>query len=361
MNNKYYDKQTVARLLEEIASLAVQPCTIMEVCGTHTMCIAEYGLRELLPPQIRLVSGPGCPVCVTDASTVGAALAIAGQPQLILLSFGDMLRVPAGDSCLLSCRDQGADVRMVLSPLDALRIAERNPDKKVVFFAVGFETTAPLSAVTLEQAVQNNIDNFYLLSAHKTMPNVLRALLSQSTHIDALLCPGHVAAVVGSQAFSFVASELGRPAAICGFTPVDILYAIRQLLRMRQQGRIAVENCYARAVPRQGNVLACAALDRVFVPADVHWRGLGRISGSGLQLRPEFAAYDAWQVFAGCIDAAPTRVDNPGCCCAEVLRGERKAEDCPLFGNVCQPEHPVGACMVSGEGACAAAYKYRKA
>ena len=360
MSGAEHDDRAAVRLLaEEIARATLRPMTIMEVCGTHTMQIARYGLRALLPPQIRLVSGPGCPVCVTDSGLISAALAIAALPQVMFTSFGDMLRVPAGDSSLLAVRDQGADVRYVLSPLDALELAVQHPEKEIVLFAVGFETTAPLTAATLQAARERGIRNFSVIPAHKTMPAALRRLLKDSAAIDALLCPGHVAAVTGADAFAFVPQELGKGAAIAGFTAVAILRAVLALVHMMPQQAPVLVNCYPHVVTATGNRAARAALDAVFQPCDAVWRGLGDIPGSGLALRPAYQEFDALTRFAAAVAAAPRREDHPACRCGAVLRGEAAPVDCPLFARACDPQHPAGACMVSSEGACAAAYRYR--
>ena len=359
-NSIYEDKGLIAELTARIAAVSRQPLTVMEVCGTHTMSIAQSGLRSLLPEHLRLISGPGCPVCVTDATLISAALALARHPDVTLTTFGDMLRVPAGEYSLQTLREQGADVRLVLSPLDALELAQAQPRRQVVFFAVGFETTAPLTASTLELAYELGLSNFSVLSAHKTMPAALRALLGGSTRVGALLCPGHVAAVTGADSFGFVSRELGLPAAVAGFTPVEILLAVAAVVEMKEAGRAYLANCYQRAVRPEGNPAARAALERVFVPCDANWRGLGPIPGSGLALREEFAEFDAARRFGEVIAVGTVYRDHPGCCCGAVLRGELAPAGCPLFGGECTPRHPCGACMVSSEGSCAAAYRYRE-
>lgn len=358
MADIYEDKKLIGELTARIASTLRHPLTIMEVCGTHTMSIAASGLRSLLPPGLRLISGPGCPVCVTDSSLISAALALARLPRVTLTTFGDMLRVPAGEQSLQSLREQGADVRLVLSPLDALEIAQREKERQVIFFAVGFETTAPLTASTLELARELRLDNFSVLSAHKTMPAALRSLLGGGARVDGLLCPGHVAAVTGADYFDFVSRELGLPAAVAGFSPVDILLAVAAVVEMYEAEGPKLVNCYRRAVKPEGNPAARKAMERVFLPCDALWRGLGELPGSGLAVRPEFAAFDAARRFATEIAAAPICLDDPDCRCGDVLRGEVSPRQCPLFGEACTPQHPCGACMVSSEGSCAAAYRY---
>ncbi|MEG1998345.1 MAG: hydrogenase formation protein HypD, partial [Clostridiales bacterium] len=329
--------------------------TLMEVCGTHTMNIYRYGIRRLLPENIRLIAGPGCPVCVTPACTVAQALAIAGLPATILVSFGDMLRVPADGKNLLQARAEGADVRMALSPLDALAIAEEHPRQEVVFLAVGFETTAPLTAATGQMALERKLNNFSLLAAHKTMPRALKALFSSSSLVDGLLCPGHVAAITGADYFKFVPDILGKPAAVAGFEPEEILLAIRALLLQLEWGQPRLDNCYRRAVSEAGNSRAMAVMKQVYQPCDALWRGLGELPGSGLEIRPEYQNLDAQKRFTLEVEAI---ADNPDCCCGQILQGRMQPEDCPLFAKVCTPEHPEGACMVSAEGGCAAAYRY---
>jgi len=356
----YRDPGLVAALAGRIKARNPRPLTIMEVCGTHTMSIARYGIRSLLPPGLRLISGPGCPVCVTDSALISAALAVAGLPGIIFTSFGDMLRVPAGRNSLQRCRDLGADIRIVLSPLDALELAKQNPGQQVVFFAVGFETTAPLTAATLVRAEAEGVDNFSVVPGHKTMPAALRALLARTDNIHGLLCPGHVSAMIGAEAFRFIPEELGKPAAVAGFEPVDILLAVEALTDMAAEGRAELVNCYPRAVRQQGNQRALDLLNQVFQPAEAVWRGLGPIPGSGLALRPRYARYDALSRFSGEIAGREAAADHPGCRCGRVLRGELAPEDCPLFARACTPGSPCGACMVSSEGSCAAAYKYRK-
>jgi hydrogenase expression/formation protein HypD len=349
-----HEQETIEQLADYISRTLIQPCTIMEVCGTHTMSIARWGIRTLLPPELRLISGPGCPVCVTDTATIAEALALAAMPGVIFTCFGDMLRVPAGSKSLAQLQAEGRDIRIVLSPLDALSLAEANPERQVVFFAAGFETTAPLTAAVVESARSRGTANFSVLSAHKTMPQAIAALLPGSA-VDGLLCPGHVAAIVGSDAFDFIPQRLAKPAAIAGFEPLDIMLAIAYLVRGLAQGQAVLLNCYPRVVKPDGNPTALALLEKVFAPCAATWRGLGEIAASGLALRPAYAEFDARTRFA----LTPENfADNPACCCGSVLRGETAPQDCPLFGASCTPDKPAGACMVSSEGSCAAAYKY---
>ena len=331
--------------------------TIMEVCGTHTMSIYRYGIKNLLPKQIKLISGTGCPVCVTPSEVIGKTISLAEQPGVILTSFGDMLRVPAGADSLMSCRERGADIRIMLSPLEALQVAKDNPARQVIFLAVGFETTAPLTASVVQLAAEQGVGNFSLLAAHKTMPAALSALFTEESKVDALLCPGHVAAITGADYFDFVPEKLHLPSAIAGFEAVDILLAVRSILRQAVNGEIKLDNCYPRAVNKQGNMLAIKAMDDVYESCDANWRGLGLIEKSGLRLRQEYSSFDAERLFE--IKDLPVK-DDPRCCCGKILRGKMQPPQCPLFGSVCNPVHPQGACMVSAEGSCAAAYKYRE-
>lgn len=355
----YRDRAMIQALALEIGKVCAGPLTVMEVCGTHTMRIHQYGIKNLLPPQIHLLSGPGCPVCVTDAGTISEALAMAQILGMIFTTYGDMLRVPAGDTSLQRLRDEGADVRVIVSPLDALEIACQEPKRQVIFFAVGFETTAPLTAATLCRAKSLSIENFSVLCAHKTMPNALRSLLPGS-QVDALLCPGHVCAVTGPEWFRFVPEELGKAAVVAGFEPVDILDAILRLVRMNTKGMIALENAYPRVVLPQGNPVAKSMLEQVFQPCNAVWRGLGLLPDSGLALNRHFQDFDARQRFFSVIKDAPHYQDDPACHCGDVLQGKAEPIDCPLFASACTPLHPCGACMVSSEGACAAFYKYRE-
>ena len=332
--------------------------TIMEVCGTHTHAIRRYGIRQLLPEQVRLVSGPGCPVCVTDSADIALALALANMPNVTFFCFGDMLRVPCGNESLASLRARGADVRLCVSPLDALDFARENPSREVVWYGVGFETTTPHTAALLEASIATNTKNLSILSAHKTMPNALVALLGGETRVYALLCPGHVAAVTGADAFSFLPERFHLPAAIAGFEPEELLLAILALLNMRKSGKPKLVNAYSRVVNKAGNSTARALVETYFEPCEERWRGLGEIPQSGLALKPVFAAYDAKIRFSLTLGEVP---DAGGCRCGEVLRGLLEPNECPLFGRACTPERPLGACMVSSEGACAAYYQYEGA
>lgn len=342
---------------------ASRPFTLMEVCGTHTMAIAKAGLRQLLPPSVRLISGPGCPVCVTPAGALDAVLDFAMHPDVLLASYGDLLRVPGlrrGDT-LLARRAKGANVRMVYSPMDALELAKAAPDKQVVFLAVGFETTAPGTAASILTAKEENVPNFSVLCLMKYTEPALRAIVSDpACGVDGFICPGHVAAILGSDAFGFLPREYGLPAVVGGFEGEDVIDAVYRLCAMGAAGKAELDNAYTRVVRAGGNPVARAMMAAVFEPRNDVWRGLGSIPRSGMAIRREFEAYDAAVRFslAGLDrDCEKAR----GCRCGDILRGRMQPAQCPLFGKVCTPADPVGPCMVSGEGACAAAYKYKSA
>ena len=346
-------------LLDAIAALPIGETRLMEVCGTHTMSIAKSGIRSLLPKHIHLISGPGCPVCVTVQEDIDAVLELAMKPDLILTGYGDMLRVPGsrkGDS-LLRRRAMGADVRIVYSPMDALDIAEAEPAKQVVFLGIGFETTAPGTAAAVVAAKARGIKNFSLLSMLKSVEPAMRALIeTDDFSIDGFLCPGHVATVIGEKGFGFLAEDYRLPGVIGGFEPGEILLAVYLLLKQISEGKAVIQNAYPRAVKPEGNPLACQMLRDVFRLASASWRGLGEIPDSGFVLKDELSNFDAAKRF--CIESGAVVLQN-GCRCGEVITGRRIPKDCPLFGTGCTPEDPVGPCMVSSEGACAAAYKYQ--
>lgn len=348
-----------ARLAEQIA-LSVDPARqykIMEVCGGHTHTIYRYGVADLLPTNVELVHGPGCPVCVIPMGRVDDAIAIAEQPRVILTCFGDMMRVPGSHGSLTEAKARGADVRMVYSPLDALRIAQANPDREVVFFAVGFETTAPSTALTILRAQAERTPNFFVYSNHVTIVPPIRALLeSPDLRLDAFIGPGHVCTVVGARPFDFIAADYRKPVVISGFEPLDVLQSVHMILGQLREGRCEVENQYKRVVPHEGNAHAFRVLARVFeLRPHFEWRGLGFISQSALKLSPEFAEFDAELRYR----VPGVRVADPKACqCGEVLKGVIKPWECKVFGTACTPEHPIGTCMVSSEGACAAYYNF---
>jgi hydrogenase expression/formation protein HypD len=341
-------------LAARLEAVAKPDLTFMEVCGTHTMAIARHGLRELLPPGLRLVSGPGCPVCVTAMADLDRVIALAHLPRVTLVTFGDLLRVPASRSSLAAERAAGADVRVVYSARDAVAIAAADPSREVVFAGIGFETTAPTVAASLLEARALGVGNFSVLSLHKTMPLPLKALLELGeTPVSGFILPGHVSVVTGSRCYEFLARDYRVAGVVAGFEPHDVLLALLMLVR---QAAPVIEIEYTSAVQAEGNLVAQRLLEQVFMPGDAEWRGLGVIPGSGLLLREEFAAMDADRRFA--VDPGET-LEPSGCRCGEVLRGVIDPVECALFGRRCTPQDPVGACMVSSEGACAARYRYR--
>jgi hydrogenase expression/formation protein HypD len=330
---------------------------IMEVCGGHTHSIYRYGVADLLPENVELVHGPGCPVCVIPMGRMDDGIAVARLPGVIFTCFGDMMRVPGGSGTLLEAKAAGADVRMVYSPLDALRIARENPDREVVFFAVGFETTAPSTALTLMRARADGVRNFFCFSNHVLILPPIRALLeSPDLRLDGFIGPGHCSTVVGARPFQFIPADYGKPVVISGFEPVDLLQSVQMILRQLAEGRSEVENQYRRVVPWEGNLAALRVLAEVFeVRPHFEWRGLGFISQSALRLTPAFRAFDAEQRF----EVPGVRIADPKACqCGEVLKGVIKPWECKVFGTACTPEHPIGTCMVSSEGACAAYYNF---
>jgi len=333
------------------------PVRVMEVCGGHTHVIYRHGLEDLLPPEIELVHGPGCPVCVIPMGRVDDAIVLAERPGVTLATFGDMLRVPGGRGSLLEAKARGADVRMVYSPLDALALARREPARHVVFFAVGFETTAPATAVTLLRARAEGIRNFSVFCNHVTIEPPLRAILeTPGLSIDAFVGPGHVSTVIGTDAYRFIPEEFGRPIVVSAFEPVDLLQSVAMLLRQLREGRCEVENQYTRVVHAQGNPRALAAIAETMELRDAfEWRGLGMLPRSALRLREAFSEWDAEARFP----LPGVRVEDPKACqCGEVLTGKIKPWECKVFGTACTPEMPLGTCMVSSEGACAAFYAY---
>lgn len=355
--NHYRDSKEYARyLLDTIRKEADCPLTVMEVCGTHTVAIARSGLRELLPESIRLLSGPGCPVCVTDDLELDLVIALAREKGVILATFGDMMRVPGTQSSLLQEKSRGADVRVVYSPSDAVKLAAENPDSEVVFLGVGFETTVPTVAVALEQAIRDGLKNFSVYSLHKLVPPVMRALLEDpEVRIDAFINPGHVCTILGSEPFRFIPEEYGKPCVVTGFEAVDILEAILIMLRQQKERRPSVEIQYKRAVRPEGNPVARSYIEKYFEPVAARWRGIGDVAESGLALRREYAAYDAQLKFH--LSVAPVQ-RRKNCSCGEVLKGLKLPYECALFGKACTPVKPVGPCMVSTEGSCAAYYRY---
>lgn len=352
----FKDPKLARGLIETIHRLAPEHATLMEVCGTHTVAIARNGIRDLMPEGLRLASGPGCPVCVTCNRDIDTVIALARIPNVTITTFGDMTRVPGSTSSLLAEQAAGRSVEIVYSPLDALAFAKAHPEREVVFVGVGFETTTPLVAMAIKRAKAMELSNFTVFAAHKNMPGALELLVGDPTlELDALILPGHVSTIIGAEPYRFLAEKYGIPGVITGFEPVDVLQGIAMLVRQLHEGRAKIEIAYARGVMPEGNPVALAAIDEVFETCTATWRGLGDIPGSGYRIRDEFADFDAVRRFEP--DVEPTR-DPKGCRCGDVLRARIAPNECPLFRTVCTPENPVGPCMVSSEGSCAAYYRY---
>jgi hydrogenase expression/formation protein HypD len=354
--HSFRDPDAARALAEAIRARSTRPTRLMEFCGGHTHAILRFGIPTLLPPTVELRSGPGCPVCVTSAAELDHAIALAQVEDVVLTTFGDMIRVPGSHASLAQAKAEGADVRVVYSPLDALTVARENADRPVAFLGVGFETTAPMVASAVLAAEAQGLDNFYVFSTHKLTPPATRAILDAGeVALDGIIGPGHVTTVIGADAWRFLADERGIPVAVTGFEPLDILRGILALVEMVEDGRPDVANAYARTVRLEGNPAAQQAMGQVFEVADAEWRGFGTVPGSGLQIRETYARFDAARAFP--VEVEPAR-EPPGCRCGEVLRGVLLPPECALFSKVCTPQSPVGPCMVSAEGACAAYYQY---
>ena len=351
----FSDPAIARHLAERIRQGCNRPVRLMEVCGTHTVSIFRSGIRSLLPEAITLLSGPGCPVCVTAQSEIDAFIALAREPDTIVATFGDLIRVPGSGSSLQREKAEGADVRIVYSTFDAVALARENPEKRVVFLGVGFETTAPTVAAAILAAHGEGLDNFFVVSAHKTVPPALEALVSGPINIDGFLLPGHVSVIIGLDAYRPFFEAHRIPGVVAGFEPADLLQGIAMLVDQVAKGEPALENAYPRAVTAAGNPKAMAVVDQVFEIADADWRGIGRIPGSGLVMREAYAAFDAMRAFD--IELQPA-VEPKGCACGEILTGVKLPPQCPLYKTVCTPMAPVGPCMVSSEGTCAAYYRY---
>jgi hydrogenase expression/formation protein HypD len=362
--DEFRDGEKAKRLVREIEKLAAdiavtreRPLHIMEVCGGHTHSIFRYGLEGMLPPSIELVHGPGCPVCVLPMGRVDDCVAIAERPEVIFTTFGDAMRVPGSRKSLAQAKADGADVRMVYSPMDALEIARKNPDREVVFFGLGFETTMPSTALTVLQAEADGVDNFSIFCNHITIVPTMKAILdSPDLHLDGFIGPGHVSMVIGTAPYAFIAEFYKRPMVVSGFEPLDVLQSIWMLLRQIKEGRAEIENQYTRIVPDAGNSAALAAIEKVYELREFfEWRGLGSIDHSGVRIRDDYARFDAERKFA----IPNVKIADPKSCqCGEVLKGVLKPWQCKVFGTLCTPETPIGALMVSPEGACAAYYQY---
>ena len=358
--DEFRDPKVGRKLVADIRDLlerAESRITLMEVCGTHTMNIARAGIKNLFKDKIRLLSGPGCPVCVSPNEYLDRSIAFAERSDVILTTFGDMMKVPGSRSSLWREKGKGRNVKIVYSPMDALRIAIENPEKKLVFLGVGFETTAPTIAATIQIAAQKNIHNFYVYGGNKIVPPAMKALVCDpQLQIDGFICPGHVSTIIGAEPYEFIARDYGIPCVIAGFEPTDILRCIRMLTgQIVEEQKPKVEIQYARAVKKEGNPKALEIMSKVFEPVDSPWRGLGNIPQSGLRIKEEFSKLDAEKNIEVKV---PESIEHQGCICGDILRGIKTPADCGLFGRVCDPENPIGPCMVSTEGTCAAWYKY---
>ena len=354
--SEFRDSVLAKGAVSQIHRRSKTPVRFMEFCGGHTVTIFRYGIRQALPKTIEMLSGPGCPVCVTANADLDKAIALARVPDVIITTFGDILKVPGSRSSLQQAKAEGADVRMVYSTMDAIRIAEENPKQRVVFLGIGFETTAPTIAASILEAVEKELANYTVLSLHKLCPPVIKALLdSGEVKLDGLICPGHVSAVIGSNAWGFIAGDYGIPCVVSGFEPLDVLQCIDMLVAQVEHGDPKVEIAYRRGVQPQGNSEALKLIDEVFEPCPANWRGIGTILDSGLKLRSQYQRFDAERVFD--IDPGPTR-EPKGCICGDILRGVKTPHDCQLFGTGCTPEDPIGPCMVSAEGSCSTYYLY---
>lgn len=356
--DEFRQEEASARLAAKIQNIVTRPWRIMEVCGGQTHTILQYGIEDLLPREIELLHGPGCPVCVTPVEMIDKAVEISQYPDVIMCSYGDMLRVPGSSGDLLGARARGADVRTVYSPLDALKLAQKNPDKRVVFFAVGFETTAPANAMSVYQANRLMVSNFSILCSHVTVPPIMESILSSAdSRIEAFIGPGHVCCITGSDAYSHLSQTYRIPIVIAGFEPIDILNAIYHCVRQLETGAAFMQNEYARAVRREGNQSAVKIVDEVFCVSDKDWRGLGMVPRSGLRLSEQYSRYDAQTIFS---TTETVVVENALCISGEILKGLKKPPECSAFGTTCTPETPLGATMVSSEGTCANYFKFGK-
>jgi len=354
--DEYRDPELGKRLIERIHRHSNNPARLMEFCGGHTVSIFKHGIRQLLPKNIEMLSGPGCPVCVTANADLDKAIALAHLPNVIITSFGDMIRVPGSYSSLQLAKAEGCDIRVVYSAQDSLSVAQDNPDKSVIFIGIGFETTAPTVAATILQAEQEGINNFYVLSLHKLCPPIMKAILDMGeVRLNGIICPGHVSAIIGSYPYQFIPDNYNIACVVSGFEPLDILLCVDMLVDQIETGQYKVEIAYRRGVKPEGNQQALRLMDNVFEVSEADWRGIGVVPESGLRIRKSYQQFDAETNFD--ISMKPSR-EAKGCLCGSILRGISTPLDCRLFGNNCTPEHPVGPCMVSSEGSCATYYHY---
>lgn len=355
--DEYRDKDLVLKLSEEIRKSSTKPISLMEVCGGHTMSIQRFGLPSLLPETIRLLSGPGCPVCVSSRKFLDQAIAYSRLPNIIITTYGDLIRVPGSTSTLDQEKARGADIRIVYSVIDSLEIARKNPDKKIVFLGIGFETTSPASATAVLGAYRQKTNNFYLFSSHKIMPPAMAALVDEGVKINGYIAPGHVSAITGVSIYKDIAEKYHLGCVIAGFEPVDLMEAIFMLVRQFEDNKPKVEIQYRRAVRPEGNIRAREMLDEVFELRDDWWRGLGILPASGLAIREKYSSFDAEKMLN--VEVEPTREDK-GCICGEILKGLKNPKECKLFAKSCTPQNPAGPCMVSNEGTCHAYYRYNR-
>lgn len=355
--DEFRDKEDAQRIISKIKSISKKDITIMEVCGGHTMALYKFGIPSLVPNNIKLLSGPGCPVCVTGREYIDKAVAYSRLPNVIVTTFGDLIKVPGSTSSLNKERAAGNDIRIVYSVLDSLQIAANNPDKKVIFLGVGFETTAPGSAAAVLNAYKSNLTNFFLFSSHKVMPPAMAALIDEGVKINGYIAPGHVSTITGTDIYMALPVKYGLGCVVTGFEPIDLLYAIYMLVKQFEANKPAVEIQYSRAVKPEGNIKARNIMNEVFELKPEWWRGFGILNDSGLKLNNKYSAFDSEKMIE--VEVEPT-LEEKGCICGEILKGLKNPKDCKLFNTVCNPENPVGACMVSNEGACAAYYRYNR-
>ena len=354
--DEYQNSELARRLAHRITNLSTKTIRLMEFCGGHTHAIMRYGIRQLVPKTVKMMSGPGCPVCVTATADLDKAIAMAHLPEVIITTFGDMMRVPGSYSSLQQAKAEGADIRIVYSSIDALEIAKANPEKSVIFIGIGFETTAPTIGASILKAQQEKIENFCVLSLHKMTPPVMKALLDLGeAKLDGIICPGHVSVIIGSHPYEFIPKNYGVACVISGFEPLDVLLCIDKLVEQIENGQPAVEIAYPRGVKPEGNRKALQLMEEVFEVSEANWRGIGTVPQSGLRIRSKYEHFDADKAFS--VSLGPVR-EPKGCRCGDVVRGAATPLECKLFRNVCTPESPVGPCMVSSEGACAAYCQY---
>ena len=354
--DEFRNKEIAQGLIQRIRKTSSRPIQLMEVCGTHTVSIFRYGIRGLLPEHIKLLSGPGCPVCVTPNADIDLAIALSRQKDIIIVTFGDMMRVPGSTSSLQKAKAEGSDIRIIYSSLEALKIAKENYGKRVVFMAIGFETTSPTIAVAILRAKEEKLQNLFFLNSQKRVPPALIALLqSKQVKIDGFILPGHVSTIIGTKPYSFIAKEFGRPGVITGFEPLDILQGIWMLIKQIEENRAAIEIQYRRVVHEEGNPIALSKIDQVFEKGESRWRGIGLIADSGYRFKESYREMDVRKFD---VEVGPSK-EHPECLCGEVLQGIKSPLECRLFKKVCHPENPIGACMVSIEGTCHTYFKYQ--